>query len=252
MCKKIKSSLYFESADEAIRRYLTSNNDKEKNDLFKDTIDPALKKLIKGVLKMPKFQKIIGVTTEEIEEAAYFHVIFILEKFDVNRKNDKGQLVKPYSYFGTCVKNYILALKINSDKKIAEHGGVLDISDVGFSIEQKKSDFQHFEDLKFEIINLLKTFPEKSKLTKNDIIVNSGLIYMLLNWHSIEFQNDRQFIRLLINYTHLSPSIVSASLKKIKCFLSKNSLNLNFNKKKTKKPYANLGLDEFIEDKLSD
>jgi len=240
---------YFEEAEEAIREYLTTCNQERKNQLFQKTIDPALKKLVKGVMRMPKFQKIIGIPLDELEEATYYHIVFQLERFDLNRMGKDGELVKAFSYFGTCAKNHILAAKIAADKKIAKYGGIVNIAEVKSDISQSKSDFRDFEDLKVEIVNILTKLPSKCKLTKNDIIVNNSLTYMLNNWHSIDFQDKNEFVRLLVSYTHLSPSVVSTSLKKIKTLITQSSDSLCITKKKKKASdlYDDENLETFIE-----
>jgi hypothetical protein len=230
---------YFQKAESAIREYLITTDLQRKNQLFKEIIDPALRALVKGILRMPKFQKIIGISISELEEGAYYHVIFQLERFNLQKLGKEGKPAKTFSYFGTCIKNYILGLKIQTDKRIAKHGGILNVNDIKTDIPQVKYDFQNFEDLKSEIVRILKIIPEKYKLTKNDIIVNNSLRYMLENWHSIEFQDKNEFVRLLINYTQLTPNVVSTSLKKIRSLLSKNTHSLNINKKKHKTKFKN-------------
>ncbi len=246
MCegKLITSKAYFEKAEEAIREYLTTTSSIKKNQLFEEIIDPALKKLVKGVMRMPKFQKIIGIQSEELEENTYYHIIFQLERFDLNRIGKEGKPTKAFSYFGTCAKNFILATKIACDKKIAKYGSELDVTEIKTDISQPKTDFQTFEDLKIEIVDILKKLSSKYKLTKNDIVVNNSLIYMLTNWHLIDFEDKNGFMRLLVNYTQLSSSVVSTSLKKIKCLLSQNTSNLNITKKKKPNPlYEEENLD---------
>ena len=53
----------------------------------------------------------------------------------------------------------------------------------------------------------------------NDVIVVNTLKYMLVNWHSLDFQSKNDFGRLLVQYTQLSPNVVSTSLKKIKTLM---------------------------------
>jgi hypothetical protein len=120
------------------------------------------------------------------------------------------------------------------DKKIAKHGGILDINEIKTEIPQIKRDFEKFEELKAELVNILKVIPAKYKFTKNDTIVITNLRYILENWHSLEFQDKNEFMRLLVNYTHLSPNVVATSMKKIKLLTQKNTLNLRVSTKKKK------------------
>jgi len=217
--KKDKSKNYFGEEEElAVKEFLCETTSQvRKNELFSKTIEPALRELIRGVLTMPQFQKIIGLYKDfDCEEGAYYHLIFNMHKFDPNRIGKTGDPVRAYSYYGTAVKNYILGLKIQVDKQIAEHGGIVDIDDVSEEIKYEKRDSHFFEDLKKTVIYILSNIPEDQKFTKNDQIVLSCLKYMLENWHKLEFQDKNQFNRLLISYSQLSQSIVMTSLKKIK------------------------------------
>lgn len=225
---------YFKEAEEAIKEYLVSTDVKRKNILVSDIISPAIKNLVLGVKRMPKFQKINGITEDELIDGAYYHVIFQLKRFNPNMIGKSGNPVKAFSYFGTCVKNYFLGIKIKTDKKIAKHGGILDIDKVTTEIPQNSTDFAKFESLKLELVNILKFLPNKCKLTKNDSIVINHLKYILENWHSLEFQDKNEFIRLLVNYTRLSPNAVSISMKRIRGLVRNYTTNLRTNNKRKK------------------
>jgi len=232
--KNLSQTEYFQNAEVAIKEYLVSTDTKRKNDLMAEIISPAIKKLVSGVKRMPKFQKINGISLEELEEGAYYHVIFQLSRFNPDKIGKGGNSVKAFSYFGTCIKNYYLGIKIQTDKKIAKYGGPLDINDVKIDIPQNSRDFTKFEDLKLELIKILKFLPSKTKLTKNDLIVINHLRYILENWHALEFQDKNEFMRLLVNYTHLSPTVVDTSMKKIRFLTQKHTTNLRVSSKKKK------------------
>jgi len=233
--KKSKSLDYFgEDEEVAIKDFLTCDCTTHKNELFAEVIDPAFKELVNGILAMPKFQKIIGLYKDfDCQEGAYYHLIFNMHKFDPNRIGKDGKPVKAYSYYGTAVKNYILGLKIQADKQIAKHGGMIDIAEMNQDVKYNKSDIKAFEELKIQILFLLDDFRDRQKLTKSDLIVLNCLKYMLTNWHKLDFSDKNQFNRLLISYTQLSPNVVMNSLKKIKNLVSDNSTLLH-TKTKTK------------------
>lgn len=209
---------YFgEREEQAIAEYLTTATVDRKNVLYRDIIDPALRQLTKGIMRMPKFQKIIGIPLDQLEEDAYYHVVFQLEKFEVGRVNDKGQVIKAYSYYGTCVKNYILGEKIRLDKQIAEHGGTpIDIDTVSDYGEEDDNSMQEFEDLRSEIVAEIDKVIEQRRMNVNDLAVGNSLKYMLSNWHKIEFQSKNEFLRLLCHYSQLEAPVVGRSLKKFK------------------------------------
>lgn len=209
---------YFgEREEQAIAEYLTTAGPDRKNQLFRDIIDPALRHLTKGVMRMPKFQKIIGIPLDQLEEDAYYHVIFQLDKFEVGRINEAGQEVKAYSYYGTCVKNYVLGEKIRLDKILAEQGGVpLDITEMNDYGAEDDSSVQDFEDLRIDIVTEIDKVIEQRRMNTNDLAVGSSLKYMLQNWHKIEFDSKNGFLRLLCQYSQLDAPVVGRSLKKFK------------------------------------
>lgn len=224
--KKINKSLgYFgEQEEAAVKEFLDpSTCEARKNELFSKYIEIAFRKLVQGILTMPKFQKMIGVFKDfDCEEGAYYHLIFNMHKFDPSRLGKDGNPAKVYSYYGTTVKNYILALKIQADRQIADIGGIKEISEVSEEIKCDKKDIKIFEELRYQITKLLEEISSDTKLTKNDVIVVNCLKYMLDNWHKLDFQSKNQFNRLLVSYTQLPSNTVMNSLKKIKMSVNNN------------------------------
>jgi len=230
--KKNKDEGYFGSKEEmAVKKFLSSSCKNEKNEIFSTIIDPALRKLISGILTMPKFQKIIGLYKDfDCEEGAYYHLIFNMHKFDPTRIGKDGKEVKAYSYYGTAVKNYVLGLKIQADKKIAEHGGEVDVDDVDYvekNRQKGEGEEKELEELRTQLMILLEEFSFNSKFTQNDEVVLSCLKYMLENWHKLAFHDKNQFNRLLISYAQLPPNVVMNSFKKIKILVLKNLKRLD-------------------------
>jgi hypothetical protein len=233
----VSSKAYFGIIQEdAIKSYLKDNLSlAEKNIIFRDIIDPALKALVKGILRMPKFQKIIGITADQLEEGAYYHVIFQIEKFNPDKIGKTGEPAKAFSYLGTVVKNYVLGLKIQHDGQIANYGGILNIDDMGDHLPDNSRNPQDFEELKKNIIVQLEKSVDGKRLNKNDLVVGNTLKYMLSNWHRLEFQSKNEFVRLLCHYTQLNPPVVARSLKKYKSLVYDFIIHPNKKLKKTKK-----------------
>lgn len=212
-----KSSYFGEREEQAIKLYISGTLPQIESDkLFKTIINPCLEKLVDGILTMPKFQKVIGISREQLREDAYFHLFFQMKKYDPNRIGKTGELAKAYSYFGTVVKNYILGIKISNDGNIANYGGTLDVDEIGDHIPDLRRDPLGFEKVREELLVMLEKAIEAKRLNKNDLIVGNTLKYMVLNWHKLEFKSKNEFIRLLGLYTQLSPSVVARSLKKYK------------------------------------
>lgn len=229
-----KRDKYFEEREElAVKQYLTSTNIIEKNQIFQNIIEPALRKLVKGVLTMPKFQKIIGITREELEDNAYYHVIFQLEKYTPGRIGKDGEPARAYSYYGTVAKNYILKVKQDLDKKIAEYGGDLNIDELHEHIVYAEIDPQEFENSRLIVLKQVDDFLLTKRLTESDIVVANSMKYMLTNWHKLEFQSKNQFVRLLNQYCQLPPEVVARSLNKFKLLFGESDIITPKTKKRT-------------------
>lgn len=210
---------YFGEREEAaIERYLDPTiSEVERNKIYKTIIGPCLRKLVKGVLKMPKFQKIIGKSIEELEEEAYYHVLFQVPKFTPGRIGISGQPVKAYSYLGTCAKHFILHEKIKSDSLIARYGGMLDSDDLAeVIVEKQQVDIQAFEELKKEIIFKIEKQLANKKNTECDILVGNCLKYMLINWHKMSFNSKNDFMRLLSYISGVDQVSIAKTFKKLK------------------------------------
>lgn len=218
--KSTKSKEYFGEKEEAsVKFFLTSTNEAEKNKVFEESIAPALRELVKGVSSMPKFQKIIGVTKEELYDEAYYHVVLQLHKYKPGSVSAKtGEETKAYSYYGTVVKNFFLKRKQELDKQVAEYGLDLDIDEIQEQVFIEETDPFEFEITRKKIQEQIETFLSSKKLTEHDIVVGNSLKYMLANWHKIEFSTRNQFIRLLNQYCQLPPELVARSLNKFKQF----------------------------------
>lgn len=221
--------------EEAVKEFLATSDQAKKSKLFEGIINPALKELVKGVMRMPRFQNIIGVNLEYLEEDAYYHVVENMHKFQPGRIGKSGQLVKAYSYYGTIAKNFILQVKKNADKSISEHGGMLDIAEFSEQIPEKVDKTPQFEELRELLLaNLDKVISTDKKLNQNDLIVGNALKYMLVNWHKLEFQKKNEFMRILSHYTHLKSAIIARSLKKLKVLAYDTPLQRPQKKKKKK------------------
>ena len=213
----LKENYFGEREESAIKTYLFGElSFADKNELFKKIINPCCEKLVDGVMSMPQFQKILGISREKLREDAYYHLIFQMDKFDPNQIGKSGQPVKAFSYFGTVVKNYVLGIKIANDAKVADFGGTLDVDTLEDHIPDLRRKSGDFEEVREELLVMLEKAIEAKRLNKNDLIVGNTLKYMVTHWHKLEFQKKNEFVRLLCHYTQLSPSVVARSLKKYK------------------------------------
>lgn len=219
-------SYFLEEQENAIKLYKSNISTYDKNRIFKSIIDPALKKLIKGVMGRPEYQKLgaTGVNVSQLQEDTYFHVLFQFEKFDPNRLGKSGDPVKAYSYFSTIAKNYILQFKKNHDRFIANHGTRVDETTLGDVLVSSSNKIGAFEDLKSSISQIVDYSLTNTKLSKQDKLVGESLKYMLENWHKIEFETKNEFVRILCSYCGLKPTVVARAMKKFKTLISEKGV----------------------------
>lgn len=222
--------------EEAVKEYLTTQNQHRKSVIFEEILHPALKELVKGVRRMPKFQKLIGLNEDYLLEDAYYQVVENMHKFKPGTIGKSGQPSKAYSYYGTIVKNFLLQSKKNADKSINQHGGILDVDDFSDQLAEKVDRTPDFEELKTQLLaNLERVLATDKKLNQNDLVVGNALRYMLTNWHKLDFQKKNEFMRILAQYTHLKAAIIARSLKKLKILTYDNFFNPPVKKKKQAK-----------------
>ncbi len=110
--RKKKSRDYFtQDTEDAIVRYLASDDYIEKNRLFSRHINDSLYKLAENIINTFKFHY-TGV--DSIEDLKHQVVVFLLEKF---HRYDQSQ-GKAYSFFGTIAKRYLIVNNTTNYKKL--------------------------------------------------------------------------------------------------------------------------------------
>jgi hypothetical protein len=112
--KPKKSNDYFtEETQAAILVFRASNNQDERDKLYREKIHYAFYKLVENIIHTFKFYYL---DSESIEDLKYEVISFLLQKINLYNE-DKG---KAYSYFGTIVKRYLIVYnKKNYSNKIA-------------------------------------------------------------------------------------------------------------------------------------
>ncbi len=207
-----KKQYWGEPQEEAIKKYLATESEKEKNYLFRDIIDPAVKKMIEGVYLYveKKFGKITSINNKELKENAYLDLLSKLHRY-TDYEN------KAFSYYQTIVKNYILGEKIKSDNINKNKVDYVDVKDLGeYEKSFYKIDEKSFEEFKKELIDGVKDSIKSKNLTEKEKKVGYALIYMLENWHKIDFNTKNEFIRKLKGFSACKDILVAKAMKKFK------------------------------------
>lgn len=165
--------VYFTAdTEEAILEYLASNDQNERNQIYRDRIEYAFYKLAENIIHTFKFYY---TDASSIEDLKHEVVTFLLEKLHLYDQT-KG---KAFSYFGTIAKRYLIVYNNNNYKKLQEHASVEDIDEDKTTIletireAEDKSDTDKFinQYIKYIDKNLTTIFPKSQDAKTADAII---------------------------------------------------------------------------------
>ena len=115
--------IYFtQETEDAIIRYLASDDQNFRNKIYREEIEYAFYKLAENIIHTFKFYYTDSDTIEDLKHEV---VTFLLEKLHLYDQS-KG---KAYSYFGTIAKRYLIIYNNNNYKKLQEHAEVEEIDE---------------------------------------------------------------------------------------------------------------------------
>ena len=109
--KRTKKRYFTEDTDLAIKEYLASSNQKERDYIYKTRIHYPLYKLAENLIHTFKFYY---TEVDNLEDLKHEVICFLLEKLDYF-KPEKG--TKAFSYFSIVGKNYLILYNNNNYKK---------------------------------------------------------------------------------------------------------------------------------------
>ena len=200
--KPKKKGYFVEEQEEAFRKFLTCEDEKEKNKIFERQIYPALCKMIECLIR----RYYLFTVDESYEDTFYDTLSFLITKinnFDPNKE------CKAYSYCGTICKNYLILRRTQSIKKrdkFLSYETVFSNPEKNnrFTNEPKEDDFHTrlISQTKEEIQNILDNGQtEKRKLTENEIKLGNALIEILNHWEDmIDDSSSRKFNKVSMLY----------------------------------------------------
>lgn len=163
--KPKKSNDYFtEDTQAAILTFRASNNQDERDKLYREKIHYAFYKLSENIIHTFKFYHL---DSESIEDLKYELISFMLEKL----KRYDASKGKAYSYFGTIIKRYLIVYnKKNYKNKI----GRVEIEDI--DNDTKTVDSLVYEEFKDEldVNNIVDVFANRLDRDMFDIFQNEN------------------------------------------------------------------------------
>lgn len=224
--RKTQTVMYFGPVEEsAVTRYLASDDQKERNEIYNQFLKKPLDKMIDSIIrKYGLYRKM--VTFEELHNDTLSFLMTKVHKFD------DARCKKAYSYYGTICKNYILGLLIKDEKTIRQLTSYDDI----YEVVEKRPDLTYeLDEPKIEAFNLIEeiTSDIKKELETNDVSnrtymnenerkVGEELINILENWETVinvkggNKYNKNSILSCLREGTHLNTKDIRNAMKKYK------------------------------------
>jgi hypothetical protein len=220
MPRKRTQKIYFgEEQEEAVVRYLESENENEKNKIFNEYLREPLIIMVESIIRRYKLYR-KDLEFEEIHNDTMSFLITKINKFD-HTKNHKA-----YSYFGTICKNYLMGA-IQKDTK--EQNRQISYDDISSSIEDSyelsytiDEYVLDYRDVINKLITDLEDFIEKEELTENEQKLGYALLEIFGNFDRI-FQvgdgnkfNKNLILLSLREMTSLNTKEIRMSIKRYK------------------------------------
>jgi hypothetical protein len=220
MPRKRTQKIYFgEEQEEAVVRYLESENENEKNKIFNEYLREPLIIMVESIIRRYKLYR-KDLEFEEIHNDTMSFLITKINKFD-HTKNHKA-----YSYFGTICKNYLMGA-IQKDTK--EQNRQISYDDISSSIEDNyelsytiDEYVLDYRDVINKLITDLEDFIEKEDLTENEQKLGYALLEIFGNFDRI-FQvgdgnkfNKNLILLSLREMTSLNTKEIRMSIKRYK------------------------------------
>ena len=223
--RKRTNKMYFgPEQEEAVKKFLESTDETERNAIFNEWLKAPLDKMIESIIRRYKLYR-KGVTFDELHSDTVSFLMTKVHKFEATRGK------KAYSYFGTIVRRYILGLIQKDDKHIKQTVSYEDISEDIEEMEEMTYviDEEEFvmDDFIVKVVNGIKKELEgthhKKKLTDNEKKVGFALIDMLENWETAfesmqggSKYNKNSVLETMRNYTNLSTKDIRTAMKRYK------------------------------------
>lgn len=220
---------FYQKEEDAVISYVNAYSAEEKNQIFEESLRPALEKMVEIIIRRYKLYP----KGEEFIETFNDALAFIISKID-HYKQENG---RAYSYIQTICKNHLIG-KINDLNKLTVRN--ISYEDVSEELNESEklsydmSDEVSEKELLFsstiiEINNAIEK--ENSKLSHNDKMVGKAITGILENWDELFSDlgsnkfNKSSILLYIKEVTNLPTKEVRISMKKYK--------NIYFNTKES-------------------
>ena len=191
--KKPKSRMYFTmDTEKAIIAYNASDDHREKNVIYNDSLQYPLEKLAENIIHTFKFYHF----DQPIESVKHEVVSFLITRLDKFREGQG----KAFSYFSVVAKNWLICHNNANYKQMKTHNDVLELKhkDVGIVAYRDKGIAEEDQSLFFKKVieywedNITKVFKKD-----RDIKIAWSILELMDKVQSIEIFNKKALYILL-------------------------------------------------------
>jgi len=212
--------MYFgEEQEQAVVRFLESENEDEKNKIFNEYLREPLKIMVESIIRRYKLYR-KDYNFEQIHTDTLSFLMTKISKFDTTKN------YKAYSYFGTICKNYLMGT-IQKDQKLMNRSvsyedissRIEDRADLSYVIDEEIIDYK---DVVNKLTVELENFIEEETLNENEQKLGYALVEVFTNFEKI-FQvgegnkfNKNLILLSLREMTSLSTKEIRVAMKKFK------------------------------------
>lgn len=184
-----KKNYYFcLEQEEAVVKYIETDDAQVKNEIFEKTLKPAFTKMIEAIIRRYNLYP----PDEEFQETFDDTMSFLMTKLSCF---DPSTNYKAYSYCGTICKNYLI-YKINQFAKKQKRNTSYDnpnydmqdglTNNIRYSYDDSNSTKAFINELTGNTVeNIKKIIEENDKLTQNERKVGMALVQLMTNWEEM-------------------------------------------------------------------
>ena len=171
--KKSKNQYFTQETEDAIVRYNSSSDPKERSEIYRKDIHYAFFKLTENIIHTFKFYY---TEVNEIEHLQHEVITFLLDKIHLF---DQSRGAKAFSYFGTIAKRYLIIQNTKNYKKRVDKAPVDELHhnlkysyDIDYN-PMEKDDLSDFMDEYIEYCteNIYVLFPKEKDAIVADAIL---------------------------------------------------------------------------------
>jgi len=210
--KRTKKRYFTEDTDAAIKEYLASSNQDDRDNIFKTRIHYPFYKLAENLIHTFKFYY---TEVDDLEDLKHEVICFLLEKLDYF-KPEKG--TKAFSYFSIVGKNYLILYNNNNYKKKKQKADPLAADEdegVLYQLgrDERKAEIKDFIDYLTEYVDKhMFTMFKKEKDRK----VCDAINVLFKRRENLEIFNKKALYIYIREITDVETPVITKVTKKLK------------------------------------